>query len=113
LKQIESIKDYLPIETMLESLRTASDRSRVSVWLAEAGWSEGWVRAMELLSVPERGIPEAERAEQIAEVLKRCTAHQRDLKATGDSAEDAVRLSGEEFETLYFNPFAEADCGCY
>jgi predicted negative regulator of RcsB-dependent stress response len=42
LKQIESIGDYLAIDTMLESLSAGLDRSRVLVWLAEAGWSKGW-----------------------------------------------------------------------
>jgi len=118
LKQIESIADYLAIDAMLESLPLESlpsglDRSRVWVWLAEAGWNEGWTKAVEAVSAPERGVPESDRVRQIVDVLKRFTAHCRGLSATGDPVEDSVRLSGEEWETYYFNPFAEADCGCY
>ena len=113
LKQIESIKDYLAIEEMLKTLPSGSDRSRVLVWLAESGWSEGWTQAVAALAAPERGAIESERAGRIAEVLKRSVAHHQGLKSSGDSFEDAYRLSGEEFETLYFNPYAEADCGCY
>jgi len=113
LRQIASITEYLTIGAMLESLRTGSDRSRVLVWLAEAGWSEGWMHAVTALAVPERGIVESERASQIAGVLKRSVAHHQGWKVVGDSFDDTVRLSGEEFEMLYFNPFAEADCGCY
>ncbi|MDR0326839.1 MAG: hypothetical protein LBI05_00935 [Planctomycetaceae bacterium] len=111
-KQITSIKEYAAIDSMLESLRSGWNRSRVMVWLAEAGWSEGWSRAIETLCVPERGVSDAERGEQIAQILKRYVAHHQGSQATGDSDEDSVRLSGEEFETRYFNPFAEADCGC-
>jgi hypothetical protein len=113
LKQVGAIQDYLVINTMLESLPSASDRSRVLVWLAEAGWSEGWSKAVEVLAVPERGVTEPERAKQIADVLKRCVAHHQGRKATGDIAEDSIYLSGEEFENRYFSPFAEADCGCW
>ena len=112
LQQIGSIRDYVPMETMLESLTSCSDRSRALVWLAEAGWHEGWGRAIEKLAVPERGMVESDRAEQIANVLKRCVAYQQGFKTTGDPSEDAVRISGEEFETLYFSPFAKPDCGC-
>jgi len=113
LKQIESVADYLAIDEMLESLPSGLDRSRVLVWLAEAGWSEGWSKAVEAVSAPERGIPESDRVRQIVDVLKRYAAHHRGLPASGDPVEDAVRLSGEEWETYYFNPFAEPDCGCY
>jgi hypothetical protein len=112
LKQIDSIQNYLPIDQILESLSSASDRSRVMVWLAEAGWNDGWTKAVEILSVPERGVLESDRAKQIADVLKRSVAHQQGFTATGDHSEDAVRISGEEFESYYYNPFAETDCGC-
>jgi hypothetical protein len=116
LRLIDSIRDYAAIETMLPSLRTGLDRSRMLVWLAEAGWNEGWTQAIEAVSVPERGITEAERGEQIAHVLKRFVAHHQGYKATGDPSEDATGLSGEDFETLYrqgqhcccrFAPFQE------
>jgi hypothetical protein len=113
LKQIESIEKYLATDKMLESLSSGLERSRVSVWLAEAGWTEGWTKAIAELSVPDRGVTEAERAGQMTDVLQRFVAHHHGLKASDDPSEDAVRISGEEFETLYFNPFAEADCGCY
>jgi hypothetical protein len=113
LGHIASIKDYLPIDNMLASLSSDSDRSRVSVWLAEAGWHEGWTKAIEALSSHERGTTESERARQIADTLQRCVAHHQGLKASGDPTEDTLRISGEHFETLYFTPFAEADCGCY
>ena len=112
LQRIVSIQDYLAVDNMLESLPSGSDRSRVLVWLAEAGWCEGWTKAIEALSIHERGMIESDRAKQIADVLKRCVAHHQGFKVSGDSTEDAVRISGEEFETFYFNPFAEADCGC-
>jgi len=109
---IGSIRDYLPIDEMLESLTSALNRSRVSVWLAEAGWNEGWTKAVEAMAVPERGTDESDRVQQISDVLKRFVAHHQGLEATGDSSEDADRVSGEEFEMLYFDPFAEWDCGC-
>jgi len=112
LGQIASIQEYLPIEAMFESLPSALNRSRLSVWLAEAGWSEGWSKAVEAMSVLERGADESDRAEQISLVLKRFVAHHQGLAATGDSSEDVFRISGEEFETFYFDPFAEWDCGC-
>jgi len=112
-KQIVAIQNYAAIDEMLQSLPSASDRSRLFVWLAEAGWNEGWTKAVEVLAVHERGVTEPERAEQISNVLKRFVAHHQGSKATGDPSEDSVRISGEEFETLYFNPFAEPDCGCY
>ena len=113
LKQIESIEEYVAIDKILESLSAGLDRSRVLVWLAEAGWSEGWAKAVEAVSTPERGVPETDRVQQITDVLKRFAAHHRGLQATGNSSEDSVRISGEEWETYYFNPFAGADCGCY
>jgi len=109
---IGSIREYLPIDDMLESLTSALNRSRVSVWLAEAGWSEGWTNAIEVMATPERGADESDRVQQISSVLKRFVAHYQGLEATGDPSEDAVRLSAEAFETLYFDPFAEWDCGC-
>ena len=112
-KHVESVADYLAIDAMLETLSSGLDRSRVLVWLAEAGWSEGWTKAVEAISAPERGVPESDRVRQIIDVLKRFTAHRQGLPATGDSEEDSVRLSGEEWEAYYFNPFAGADCGCY
>jgi len=112
LKLIVSIREYVPVETMLQSLPSGSDRSRVLVWLAEAGFEEGWTRAVEAAAVPERGIHESERAEQMANVLKRFVAHHQGIKASGNPTEDALRISGEEFESLYFSPFAEPDCGC-
>jgi len=112
LQLIGSIREYVPIDRILESLLSGRDRSRVLVWLAEAGWQEGWAQAVAALSVPERGVPDSDRAEQIAGVLKRFVANQRGLQATGDSSEDAVRLPGEEFESFYFSPFAQTDCGC-
>ena len=112
LKLLRSIREYLPTGTMLESLPSSSDRSRLWVWLAEAGWEEGWVEAVNALAVPERGLPESDRAEQMASVLKRFVAHHQGSKASGNPTEDAVRISGEELESHYFTPFAEADCGC-
>ena len=112
LKQIESVQEYLPIDMMLESLPSALNRSRVSVWLAEAGWSEGWSKAVAVLSAAERGVDESDRAERISEVIKRFAAHHRELKATGDSVDDASRISSEEFESYYFDPFVERSCGC-
>jgi len=112
LQRIGSIQEYLPMDSMLESLPSGSDRSRVLVWLAESGWNEGWTKAIEAIVAPERGVPESDRAEQIAGVLKRFVAHDRGFEASGNPSEDSVRISGEEFETLYFNPFAEVDCGC-
>ena len=112
LGRIESIREYLPINTMLESLSSALNRSRVSVWLAEAGWSEGWTYAAEIMATPERGTDESDRVRQIADVLKRFVSHHQGLGVSGDPSEDSVRISGEEFETLYFDPFAEWDCGC-
>jgi len=112
LNRIASIREYVAIDTMLGSLRSGMDRSRVLVWLAEAGWSEGWTKAMEVLLASERGVPEVDRVYRIADILKRFVAHHQGLQVAGDSSEDAVRVSGEEFETYYFNPFAEADCGC-
>ena len=112
LKLIASIRDYLPIDKILESVSSASDRSRLLVWLAEAGWNEGWTKAVEVLSEPERGVLESDRAKQIADVLKRSVAHRQNFKATGDPSEDTVRISGEEFESFYFNPFAEVECDC-
>ena len=112
LKQIDAIQNYVPIEAMLESVASASERSRLLVWLAEAGWNEGWTKAVEVLSVPERGVLESDRAKQIADVLKRSIAHRAKLTATGDDVEDAIRLSGEEFESYYHDPFAEAKCDC-
>lgn len=112
-KQVAAIQNYAAIDEMLKALPSALDRSRVFVWLAEAGWNEGWTKAVEILAVPERGMTEPERAGQIGSVLKRFVAHHQGVKATGDPAEDSVRVSGEEFETRYFNPFAEPDCGCY
>jgi len=109
---IGSIQEYLPIDTMMESLSSGLHRSRVSVWLAEARWSEGWTKAIEAVAVSERGTEESDRVQQISNVLKRFVAHHQDLKATGDPSEDTVRISGEEFESLYFDPFAEWDCGC-
>jgi hypothetical protein len=111
-KQIDSIQNYLPMDKMLESVSSASDRSRMMVWLAEAGWNEGWKKAIEILSVPERGILESDRAKQIAVVLNRSVAHRQCFMATGDHSEDAVKITGEEFESYYYNPFAVADCGC-
>jgi hypothetical protein len=113
LKQVDAIQNYLAIDKMLESCNNNSERSRVLVWLAEAGWSEGWTKAVEVLSVPERGIADPERVVRLAGVLKRYVAHHQGGKATGDPSEDSLRISGEEFETLYFSPFAAADCGCY
>lgn len=113
LKQIESIQKYVPIDSVLESLPSSLDRSRILVWFAEAGWHEGWSKAVEVLSVPERGVTEADRARKITEVLKRFVAHIRGERAIGDPSEDSHRSSGEEFETLYFSPFAESDCGCH
>ena len=109
---IVSIREYLPIDNMLESQSSALNRSRVSVWLAETGWSEGWTKAIEAMAVPERGTDESDRVQQITDVLKRFVAHHQGLEPTGNPLEDAVRLSGEAFETLYFDPFAEWDCGC-
>jgi len=109
---IGSIREYLAIDDMMESLTSALNRSRFSVWLAEAGWSEGWTRAVETMATPQRGVDEEDRVQQISDVLRRFVAHQQDLERTGDPIEDAVRLSGEGFETYYFDPFAEWDCGC-
>jgi len=83
------------------------------VWLAEAGWGGGWAKAIEVLSAPEQGIFEAERGERVAQILRRFVAHQQGVKSSGDPDEDAVKLSGENFETLYYSPFAVEDCGCY
>jgi len=112
LRLIGSIREYLPIDTVFESLPSALNRSRLSVWLAEAGWINGWSKAIEMMATPERGVDESDRMQQISEVLKRFVAHHQNLAMTGDPAEDAIRLSGEEFETFYFDPFAEWDCGC-
>ena len=109
---IGSIREYLPIDDMLRSLTSALNRSRVLVWLAEAGWSKGWTRAVEVMATPERGMEESERVGQITEVLQRFVAQHQGLEAVGDSVEDAVRLSGEAFESLYFDPFAVWDCEC-
>ena len=109
---IGSIREYLAIDNMLESLPSALNRSRVSVWLAEAGWSEGWANAIEVMAVPERGADESDRVQQISAVLQRFVAHHQGLGATGDPTVDTVRLSAEAFETLTFDPFAEWDCGC-
>jgi hypothetical protein len=109
LKQIASIRDYLPIDEMLESLSSGLNRSRVSVWLAEAGWSDGWTKAVETMATPERGVTESDRVQQISDVLKRFVAHHQGFEATGNPSEDSVKMSGEEFETFYFNPFAEWD----
>ncbi|MCL2005129.1 MAG: hypothetical protein FWG73_03095 [Planctomycetaceae bacterium] len=113
LRQVPSVADYLPIAEMLESLPSNLERSRILVWLAEAGWEAGWLESMGALSLPQRGVLESDRAMRLAEVLRRYSAHRQALVALGDPAEDAVRLSGEEFEALYFNPFAEEDCDCY
>jgi len=109
---IGSIREYLAIDNMMESLTSGLNRSRLSVWLAEAGWSEGWTKAVEAMAVPERGVEETDRVQRISEVLKRFIAHHQEVEGTGDPVEDAVRLSGEGFETYYFDPFAEWDCGC-
>ena len=111
-QRIDSIRNYVPIDTIIESLPSSTDRRRVFVWLAEAGWEEGWAQAVTALRTPERGTLESDRAEQIADILKRCVAHHRGSKASGDPSEDTVRISGEELETFYYSPFAEADCGC-
>ena len=111
---IDSISNYLPIESILASLSSEEERSRVLVWLAEAGLGvSAWEGAVEALSHPQRGVLESDRALQLAGVIKRYTAHVQNLPPMGNPGEDAVRLSGEEFEARYFNPFAEADCGCY
>lgn len=112
LRLIGTIREYLPIDTMLGSLSSGLHRCQLSVWLAESGWNEGWTRAIEAAATPERGVDESERVRQISVVLKRFVAHHQDLKVSGDPAEDAVRLSGESFETFYFDPFAEWDCEC-
>ena len=112
LNLISSIRMYVATDTILESLRSNMDRSRVLVWLAEAGWSEGWTEAIEAISAPERGVPESERIQQIAAILRRFVAHHQNLQATGEPSEDVIRISGELFETRYFNPFTKADCGC-
>jgi len=109
---IGSIREYLAIEDMLESLTSALNRSRLSVWLAEAGWDKGWTLAIETMATPQRGVDELDRKQQISTVLKRFVAHHQGLAGTGDPIEDALRLSAEEFESLYFDPFAEWDCGC-
>ena len=109
---IGSIREYLPIDMMLESLSSGLNRSRLSVWLAEAGWSEGWAKAVEVVAKPERGTEESDRVQQISGVLQRFVASHQGLAATGDPVDDAIRLSGEEFETRFFDPFAEWDCGC-
>ena len=112
LRLIDSIGEYLAIDQMLTSLSSGIDRSRVSVWLAEAGWNAGWTQAVGVLAEPERSVAEWERAEQIGNVLRRFVAHHQHLQPTGDPLEDAVRLSGEAFEAFHFHPFAEEDCGC-
>ena len=109
---VGSIREYLPIDEMLESLTSALNRSRVSVWLAEAGWSEGWTTAVETMATPERGTAESDRVQQISDVLKRFVSHHQGLEATDDPSEDVGRISGEAFEALYFDPFAEWNCGC-
>jgi len=113
LKKIPSIKEYLAIDEMLKSLSSGSDRSKVLVWLAEADWEEGWTQAVRAAAAAERGVIESERAGRTVDVLKRFAAHQQGLSASNDSFEDVVRLSGETYESHYFNPFAEEDCGCY
>ena len=112
LRLIASIQEYVAIDEMLQSLPSGMDRSRVLVWLAETGWSEGWTKAVETMAIQERGVTETGRAGLITYILKRFVAHHQDLKASGDPSEDSVRMSGEEFETFYFSPFVKAECGC-
>jgi len=109
---IGSIREYLAIKDMLESLTSALNRSRLSVWLAEAGWNEGWTHAIETMATPQRGVEESDRMQQISAVLRRFVAHHQGLVGTGDPVEDALRLSAEEFESRYFDPFAEWECDC-
>jgi len=111
LRLIGSIREYLPIDDILGSLSSGFDRSQVSVWLAEAGWKEGWARAIDSMAAPGRGVTELERARRIAEILNRFAYHEG-YKETGDTTDDVARFSGEKLEALYFNPFAMEDCGC-
>jgi thioredoxin-like negative regulator of GroEL len=112
LRLIASIHEYVPIAETLDSFSSGLDRSKLSVWLAEAGWSGGWTAAMESAAQAERGVQESERADRITEILKRFLSHQKRAEPSGDPHEDSTLLSGEEFESFYFSPFAQTDCGC-
>lgn len=110
---ISSIQDFVPVETILSAFSSGTDRAKVLVWLAEAGWNEGWQRAVEALSLSERGVMESERAAEIVFVVNRCVSHHRGSKTPPGALDmHGYHSSGEEWETLSFTPFADPDCNC-
>ncbi|MDR3183631.1 MAG: hypothetical protein LBT89_12075 [Planctomycetaceae bacterium] len=119
LKLLDSVPAYLSLVQIQQEPLSAIDRSMLLVWYNEAAGLEreaDWLRIIETLNVKEKGTPDTSRTQRIAAVLKRFAAVTDKQRAhrqpSGSVADDAVNLSGEEYESYYFSPFAADDCGC-
>lgn len=116
--QIGSVGDYWNIDDPNRPEPDALDRSRILQWIAEAEKRPDdlpyWERAVRAATAEKDArIDDFRRAERIVEIARRfSTRNIADRKPTGDPERDATILSGEEFESYYFSPFAIEDCGC-
>ncbi len=121
---IDSVGNYLDKKSIRDAGLTGIDRSRVFQWSAEVGdlagpraglsdWTEAVRQAAEKQAAPNRfGDDEFNRAQRIAEIVRRFSMRNEKFEPTGDPDLDAVRLPGAEFEEHYYSPFAIDDCGC-
>lgn len=111
LKLIGSATSYIAVDAIEREPLSIIDKSRVQEWL-----NESFCRNVEdvhvLLEILNGKAADIDRAERIAEILKRAAVIAEHRKATGNPEEDAVNVSGEEYESYYFSPFAANDCGC-
>ncbi|MDR3233507.1 MAG: hypothetical protein LBT46_07585 [Planctomycetaceae bacterium] len=133
LKLIDSAEDYIPLSEIRQEALSSIDRSKALVWFNEAAGLEqeiDWLRIIRSLNVREKGTMDTSRTVRITEILKRfaalrqqyCSAALRQQRSStalrqpclpsGNPDEDAVNLSGEEYESYYFSPFVSNDCGC-
>lgn len=113
---VGSVRDYFD-PTEIDSIGLGpTDRSRAFQWLAEAQGPpddlSAWIEAIRSIREPAGSTDDFHRAERIAETVHRFACRDREPVPTDEPDRDAVILSGEEFESFYFSPFAIDDCGC-
>lgn len=130
--QIPSVRDYVDLDQIASKEWSPIQRSRLFQWTAEAerGAAEKvsqaaddfWLRSVrEVVDAQNLNGNKVERsfdtddfslAERLLEIAWHFSLRNENIEPCGNPDVDARQLSGEEFETYYFSPFAVEDCGC-
>lgn len=114
------IGDYFDWRRIEKPELSPTEQSRLTQWYAEISRNEkDWAKSAEMASLEP---DESRRTERLVQLSKRYVAEQLSIQkraadaavaaVTGDPEQDAVILSGEDFESCYFTPFAIEGCGC-